>query len=389
MGIVRLYTNQNVLDAARERVAWLYSEFEHVYVSFSGGKDSTVVLQLALEAAEAAGRLPVPVVFLDQEAEWQATIDYVRQVMHDPRVDARWLQVPIKMNNAASIDEPWMHCWDPAAEAKWMRPKEPDSYHENVYGTDLFKGLFDNYAEYHHPRGKFASLLGMRCEESPGRTLGLTGGDTYKGATWGGYSGKGRRHYLFCPIYDWSYTDVWKAIHTGGDTGQAWPYCRLYDQMYQFGLPVMQMRVSNVTHEQATRSLFFLQEIEPETWNRLTNRLGGINSVGQMRASFYAPKTLPTAFSSWVEYRDYLLVHLTDDVGRAYFGKQFPRFDKEYEGADEDTLVALAQEQISAILRNDWEEGTGLATFKMTHPSPRRKARYLASKAAKADLTLA
>lgn len=377
MSIVTLHSSESVLDAARDRVRWLFSEFDVVMVSFSGGKDSTVCLNLALQVAEELGRGPVPVLFLDQEFEWQATIDYVRAVMDDPRVDGRWLQVPFLMNNATSVDNPWLTAWDPAKEADWMRPKEEDSVHENVYGTDNFYKLFPNYLSYHYPRKSVASLTGMRCEESPGRAFSLTGRDQYKGATWACQQHDRRKHYIFSPIYDWSYTDVWKAIQEGGGTGQAWRYCRLYDQMYQHGVPVHSMRVSSVTHEQATKSLFFMQEVEGHTWNQLTKRAGGINSVGQMKSSFYAPTTLPRAFKSWVEYRDYLMEHLTDDRGREYFGRQFPLLDKEYEGSTEQVLHGLVQAQISCILRNDWEEGQGLANFRMQVPSPRRQARIV------------
>ena len=57
---------------------------------------------MALLVAEEMGRLPLKVMFLDQEAEWQNVIDYVRDVMTDPRIDPMWFQVPIKMTNSTS-----------------------------------------------------------------------------------------------------------------------------------------------------------------------------------------------------------------------------------------------------------------------------------------------
>src|SRR3990167_1853639 len=106
---MKFYLDQNVFDAALERIRWLFDEFPNVVVNISGGKDSTVVLNLALMVAEEKGRLPLKVMFIDQEAEWQTVIDYIREIMADPRVDPKWLQVPIRLFNATSTIEPWLH----------------------------------------------------------------------------------------------------------------------------------------------------------------------------------------------------------------------------------------------------------------------------------------
>ena len=113
-------------------------------------------------------------------------------------------------------------------------------------------------------------------EESPGRPLGLTGSPVYKGVTWGHqhYSKNcnphGKPHVTFYPIYYWSYTDVWKAIHDNG-----WKYNKLYDAQYRLGTPVPNMRVSNLHHETALQNIFYVQEVEPETYEKLTRRLQG------------------------------------------------------------------------------------------------------------------
>lgn len=377
MGVKRLYLNENVFDAALERVRWVFREFQTVYVSFSGGKDSTVVLNLALQVAEEMGRLPVPVMFIDQEAEWQSVIDYIRTVMHDPRVSPRWLQVPIKLFNATSTSDPWLYCWDPLKQSEWIRPKEEKSLKRNIYGTDRFKELFDQYHLYHHRTKPIASLTGMRCEESPGRTLGLTASECYQGVTWGGcrdFIGARRKHFRFSPIYDWSYTDVWKAIHD-----HAWPYCTLYNSMHQYGVPILKMRVSNVHHETATSALWYLQEIEPMTWERVTQRLHGINSAGQLRGSFFQPKVLPPMFSDWVTYRDYLLANLIEPLTQVLFAKQFAQFDLQYRG-NEKAFAGLVQAEIRAVLLNDYH-GTVIGNFTSAHVPPGRKVRRAAAAA--------
>ena len=69
---MKIYLPQTTLDAGLERIGRLFDEFDRVTINMSGGKDSTVILNLALMVAEQKGKLPVDVMFLDQEAEWDA-----------------------------------------------------------------------------------------------------------------------------------------------------------------------------------------------------------------------------------------------------------------------------------------------------------------------------
>jgi len=357
---VKIYTNETVLEAARARMRWVFQEFQHVYVGFSGGKDSTVILNLALEVAEDLKRLPVPVVFLDQEAEWASVIDLVRTTMADPRVSPRWLQVPFRLFNATSADHPWLYCWDPTKEGDWIRPKEPRSIKTNVYGTDRFHKMFMHFLRYHHYTKSAAYVAGVRCEESPSRMMGLTTVEAYKGVTWGKALDARRGHYTFYPIYDWSISDVWKAIHAHG-----WPYTKLYDYMYQYGVPVRQMRVSNLHHETAVKSLFYCQEVEAQTWERIQQRLAGINTAGMLAGDFYGPDQLPTMFASWVEYRDYLLDHLIEDrTVRARFAQAFANYDSRYD--DPGVRAGLVRVEIATILVNDIDL-TKLRNFGSAH----------------------
>jgi predicted phosphoadenosine phosphosulfate sulfurtransferase len=353
---LKFYREENVFDAAMTRFRWLFDEFENIVVNFSGGKDSTVCLNLALAVAEEKGRLPLPVLFLDQEAEWQNVIDYIRVVMTDPRIKPMWLQVPFKIFNATSTREPWLYCWEPGRE--WVRDKEPISIRENPFGTDRFHEMFGAVFRYYFPDSPAIHIAGVRAEESPARMKGLTSYETYKGETWGKVEDKRRQHFTMYPIYDWSYTDVWKAIHDN-----RWPYCKLYDYMYQYGVPVPNMRVSNVHHETAVRQLFFLQEIEGDTWNRITSRISGINTAGQLQDKFFKPKDLPPMFADWYEYRDHLLENLVPDEHREQMRRSFAAWDARYV---EEIQPQLVRTQIGAILANDYE-GTKLTVFAASH----------------------
>ena len=81
---MKIYKKENVFDAALERVRWLFDEFDEIVVSSSGGKDSAVIFNLAMMVAEEKNRLPLKVMFIDQEAEWKHTIEYMEKVMYDP-----------------------------------------------------------------------------------------------------------------------------------------------------------------------------------------------------------------------------------------------------------------------------------------------------------------
>lgn len=342
------YTGETVLEAARRRIAWLFDEFPNIVVPVSGGKDSTVALQLTLEEAERRGRTPVKVMFVDQEAEWQAVADWMARLYDDPRVDFDWLQMPIQLFNATSHENPWLYCW--AEGAEWIREKHPRSLKTNVFGTTEFKGVFGAYLQHFFPKQPAALIGGMRAEESPHRRLQLTQVHTYKGETWGKYPNKARPHYTFYPIYDWAWTDVWKAIHEFG-----WDYCKVYDYQFQYGVPISDMRVSNLHHATAVHALHYLQEVEPDTWLKVQKRLRGINTTGQMKREMEYVDNLPWMFETWVEYRDFLLDKLvTDPDIKSKFKTEFARNDQKYSVFNQKAQDVLHRVSVSEILHNDY-----------------------------------
>lgn len=351
----KFYLKQNVYDAARERIGYLYDEFEEVIVGFSGGKDSTVCVNLAIEVAKQKNRLPVKVLFIDQEAEWETVIDYVREVAARPEVEFYWFQIPLKIFNAASNQEQWFKCWEEGKN--WIRDKEPNSIKTNTYDTDealskILTAIIDK--DY---QGKACYIAGVRTEESPTRMMALTENLTYKHITWGNANNKKREHYTFYPIYDWSYTDVWKAIHE-----HKWNYCRLYDYMYQYGITPKNMRVSSMVHEGGMKDLFRLQELEPETWDKMVARVRGVSTTTYLTQSSLMVKELPYMFNDWREYRDYLLDNLiTDAKGKETLRKLFEVWDETFtfKSPIDDAACGVA---ITGILKNDFRM-VGLGNF--------------------------
>jgi len=353
---MKIYKKNNVFEEALERIRFLFDEFEEVWVSFSGGKDSTVIYNLAKIVAREKGKLPLKVVFLDQEAEYEHTIELVREIMYDEDVEPYWIQVPIKLFNATSTQDEWLLCWDEDNPDKWIREKDPISYKENHWGTDRFADFFLKFMNAEskaRDNMKMCYLTGVRTEESPSRYIGLTTSPTYKWITWGKKNQYNKNTFSFHPIYDWSYTDVWKAIHDNG-----WDYNKIYDYQYQHGVRTQDMRVSNLHHETAVHHLFFLQEVEPDTYQRLTQRVKGMDTAGKLGRDDYFVTELPFMFKDWKEYRDYLLEKLiTNEEHREKMRKDFHRTEKKYIPAVK--ANSIYKTHISIILTNDYH-GTKL-----------------------------
>lgn len=345
---MRIHLQNNVMEEALKRIRYIFDEFPIVVVGVSGGKDSTVVLNLALKVAREKNRLPLKVMFVDQEAEWTATIDMIKEIMYSPDVEPYWYQMPIQLFNASSFTEHWLWCWQEGKE--WIRPKDPISIKENKTGNTRFAKCFPAIMKYEYPKQKACYLSGVRAEESPGRAMGLTFPAKYKWVTWGKTLDKEAEQYTFYPIYDWRYTDVWKAIHQEG-----WHYNKIYDIQYQNGVQIGDMRVSNLHHETAVHSLFYLQEADPELYNKLTERLQGIDTAGKMGWDDYFVRQLPFMFRDWIEYRDYLCEHLIDNPDwKKKFKESYARYDKLFLPIPK-LATDYAKMCVQSILTNDWE----------------------------------
>ena len=217
--------------------------------------------------------------------------------------------MPMVITNNASSYNRYSYCWNEKEKDKWIHPQDEMSLKENKYGTERFHNLFEKIFAVEFKNQKSCYLAGVRTEESPKRFVALTEAVTYKWITWGKVLNKKYEHYTFYPIYDWSYTDVWKYINENGIE-----YNKVYDGMYQHGTTVRDMRISNLHHETAIQALLLVQEIEPQTWNKIVDRIDGASSIKHIKLnSFTCPKELPYMFADWEEYAYYLAENIIQE----------------------------------------------------------------------------
>lgn len=310
---MKTYINKDVLTSSRERISLMFDKFENICCSLSGGKDSTVLLHLALEEAKKRDR-KVVVFFLDQEAEYEHTIEIIDYYMRLPNVIPYWFQVPIKMKNATSYTDEYLNAWGEGE--KWMRPKSDISIHNlEVDYKNRFYSFIDWFEEQ-WDKEKTCFLVGLRADESLNRFRAVTKFPGIDNLDWTtNTKGKIKAY----PLYDWTFDDIW--IYIGKFNV---PYNKIYDFMYMLGFKKKEMRVSNLIHIHSFKCLTYLPEFEPNTYNSLIERIGGVHIAARYSKEkvMYDTKKLPKTFSDWREYRDFLL-NTTPLSRREYFKEKF------------------------------------------------------------------
>jgi predicted phosphoadenosine phosphosulfate sulfurtransferase len=341
--MARVYRQKNVLEAAQERVSMLFDRYEHISVSVSGGKDSSVIFHLAYKEA-LRRRRKVMVTFIDQEAEYRATIDVVQAISQLPGVEMSWFQVPFLMTNSVSYEQEYLACWDGGQE----RAYEPCAIctlgsTKLLTWEKLLKALEKRFTE------PAAQILGLRSAESLNRYRAVTKHPAVDGIAWSSKTGN-ERLTNFYPIYDWGFSDVWRYIFD-----EQISYNRIYDYQFAKDYRKEEMRISCLIHEKSYRCLCDLPEFEPDTFEWLCRRCKGIDTAMRYakEKQMYSNEKLPSGYGSWEQFRSFLLDAHPNKAQRERFARRFQNQPKN---------ELVYRQQVGQLLINDWENITDVKT---------------------------
>lgn len=319
----------NVYEAAQKRLKIIFDYFDYVYISFSGGKDSGVLLNLCVDyIRKYAPERKLGVFHMDYETQYKHTTEYVERTLSSNRdiLEVFHCCVPFKVSTCTSMFQQHWRPWDEYCRDIWVR-KMPDECFKgedfDFFNAELWDYDFQNmFTEWLHRRKKskrICCLVGIRTQESFNRWRAIHSDKNYRKL--GSYKWTrqtGHHEYNAYPIYDWKTTDIWTA------NGRfKWDYNRLYDLYHQAGVPISRQRVASPFISQAMPMLALYRAIDPDTWGKMVGRVNGVGCAGiygHTQAMGWRGISCPPGFS-WKEYMNFLLGTMPEETRKNYLDK--------------------------------------------------------------------
>lgn len=353
---IKKYLNNNVLDEAKKRISFIFDEFEHICMSFSGGKDSGVCLNLMIDEARKRGR-KFGVMHIDVEAEYQFTSDFIKRMIENNRdvVIPYWICLPMESPNSLSYLDPTWVWWDKEKEPIWVRemPKMDYIINEDNNPIDFytpkmpFEEFIKHFGTWYGKGEKTAIIVGIRTQESLNRFRAICNSKIhYKDKKYS--TNVENEVYNFYPIYDWQVQDIWTY---NGKFGK--DYNKLYDLFYKAGVPISKMRVDEPFGNESKAGLSLFKVIEPHTWSKVVNRVSGANfgniyhETKIMKANYTLPKN-----HTWKSFTKFLLSTLPGPT-RAHYLEKFIKFIKYWNKKGSpvsDEMIAELKEKFSSYI---------------------------------------
>jgi predicted phosphoadenosine phosphosulfate sulfurtransferase len=380
----KIYLDQNVLEASIERIKYTFDNFEKIYLSFSGGKDSTVMLHLVMDEAIKRNQ-KIAVMIVDLEGQYKLTINHLKECieMYKNYIDLYWVCLPIHLRNAVSVFEPFWLCWDADKKEDWIRQPPKESITDINYfpffrvGME-FEEFVPEFGEWYSEGKTTACLVGIRADESLNRfrTIASNKKVRFNNRQWTTLVTESV--FNVYPIYDWSVEDIW--IYHGKFKDKR--HNELYDLMHKAGLSISLQRICQPYGDDQRRGLWLFHLIEPETWAKVVARVNGANSgalyvqdTGNING--YGKITKPQNHT-WKSFSELILNTLPEKTSEHYKNKIFTFInwwnERGYQNEIPDQAPSILESQklapswrriCKSLLRNDfWCKGLGFTQHK-------------------------
>ena len=304
MGKKTITGTKNVYELAQERLKVIFNEFDNIYVSFSGGKDSGVLLNMCIDYIRRNNlKIRLGVFHMDYEIQYKMTIDYVDRILEANKdiLDVYRVCVPFRVSTCTSMYQSFWRPWEDNKKDIWVRSMPAQWLHQKKDAV------------------RTCCLIGIRTQESFNRWRCIYMSrkfQMYHKYRW--TSKVGNDIYNAYPIFDWKTTDVWTA------NGKfQWDYNVLYDLYYRAGVNLERQRVASPFINEAQESLALYRVLDPNTWGKMIGRVNGVNFTGMYggtHAMGWQMVKLPEGYT-WREFMYFLLSTLPERARKGYLRK--------------------------------------------------------------------
>lgn len=312
---MKIYTDVNVYDASIFRIEYVFNNFNNICISFSGGKDSTLMIQLVESVAKRLNK-KYDVLYIDMEAQYLHTIEHIQEIKDNLEhiQDFYWVCLPLSLRNAVSVFEPRWVCWDKKSKEKWVRELPEYSINEdnNIFPFFRFAMEFEEFVPeftkwYAQEKGGMcAHFVGIRSDESLNRfrTIISDKKDTLNGYGWTTRNKPLESSYSIFPIYDYRTEDVWTATFKNN-----FLYNYIYELMFKNGLSIHEQRLCQPFGDDQRNGLDQYKALEPDNWERLLKRVSGVNfgNIYARTSALGNIKSEKPQHLTWQEWALYLL----------------------------------------------------------------------------------
>jgi predicted phosphoadenosine phosphosulfate sulfurtransferase len=270
----------DVYTAAIQRIEWTFNNFEKVYLSFSAGKDSTVMIHMAALHARKVGK-KLGVLLVDLEGQYKFTIQHAERVFKEYAdvIEPYWVCLPISLRNAVSVYDPQWICWDKDVKEDWIRNPPCMGITDESFFPFFEKGMeFEDFVplfgEWYSEGKSCACMVGIRTDESLNRfrTIASTSKVRVDDKQW--TTKVTENVFNIYPVYDWRTQDIWVYHAKNPELS----HNELYDYMHKAGVPLSHQRICQPYGDDQRRGLWLFHLIEPETWSKIVSRVSGANS---------------------------------------------------------------------------------------------------------------
>ena len=177
---MKKYNDKTVYEAACERIDFIFKNFERVYLSFSGGKDSGVMLNLAIDYIRKNNvQKKLGIMILDNEANYEYSLEFMHRIIgaNLDILDVYWCCLPITLPCTVSAYATEWQCWGERDKQRWIRPMPQQSYIVNMgnhnfpfFVEDMsYEEFWDGFGEWYSQGKSCDCLIGIRADESLNR----------------------------------------------------------------------------------------------------------------------------------------------------------------------------------------------------------------------------